>query len=73
MGRVSADKNIIDAIKIFKKLQKRIPNLFLNIIGPIDKIYYHKIKNNFNLKSIKFHGLISLSKRDKILKNLNMV
>ena len=68
LGRVSSDKNIIDAIKIFRKLQKKIPNLFLNIIGPIDKIYYLKIKNKFDLKAIKFHGLISLSKRDKILK-----
>ena len=68
LGRVSSDKNIIDAIKIFKKFQKKIPNLFLNIIGPIDKIYYLKIKKKFDLKAIKFHGLISLSKRDKILK-----
>ena len=68
LGRVSADKNIIDSIKIFKKLQKKIPDLFLNIIGPIDRIYYKKIKKDFDLKAIKFHGLISLSKRDKILK-----
>ena len=69
LGRVSSDKNIIDAIKVFYLIKKEIPNLFLNIIGPIDKKYLIKIKKKFSMKSIKFHGLVTLKKRDQILKN----
>ena len=69
LGRVSSDKNIIDAIKVFYIIKKTIPNLFLNIVGPIDKNYLAKIRKNFVLKSIKFHGLVSQKKRDQILKN----
>lgn len=68
LGRVSSDKNIIDAIKIFYILKKETPNLFLNIVGPIDKKYLAKIKKKYDIKSIKFHGLITSRKRDQILK-----
>ena len=69
LGRVSSDKNIIDGIKFFNKIKKDIINSHLHIIGPIDDEYFLKIQKINNLKSITFHGLVSLKKRDQILKN----
>jgi len=68
LGRVSADKNIIDAFKLLKKLKSFIPDAFFHIIGPIDQKYFIKIKKNYSLHSVKFYGLISKSKRDFLLK-----
>jgi glycosyltransferase involved in cell wall biosynthesis len=69
LGRVSSDKNIIDGINIFIKINKVIQESKLHIIGPID----FKYKNSFDInilqnKNIIFHGLLSLKNRNKILK-----
>lgn len=70
LGRVSADKKIIEGINIFIKINKVIPESKLHIIGPIDIKY----KNSFDINIIKnkniiFHGLLSLKDRNKILRN----
>lgn len=69
LGRVSEDKRIIQAINFFNKIKKKISNSKLEIIGPIDKIYLKKIKIKItDLKQVHFHGLVTLKKRDEILK-----
>ena len=69
LGRVSADKKIIDGINIFIKINNIIPESKLHIIGPIDIKY----KNSFDIhfsknKNIIFHGLIKLKDRNAILR-----
>ena len=72
LGRVSKDKNTIEAAKFFSNFNKknRILNLGkLHIIGPIEKKLKKEVKKliaqNDNLH---FHGYLSLKKRNKILK-----
>jgi glycosyltransferase involved in cell wall biosynthesis len=69
LGRVSADKKIIDGINIFIKINKVIPESKLHIIGPIDIKYKNSFDTDiFKNKNIIFHGLLSLKDRDKILR-----
>lgn len=69
LGRVSADKKIVDGINIFIKINKVIPESKLHIIGPIDIKYKNSFDINiFKNKNIIFHGLLSLKDRDKILR-----
>ena len=64
-------KNLDMLIKVFDKLNAKIPNLKLNIIGPssdklrMNKYCVNKTRNFNNLKNINFTGLIS----DQELKN----
>ncbi len=69
LGRVSKDKNIIDGIRTFNKINKHIKDTHLHIVGPIDEKYLIKIKKLFELNLITFHGLVNLNKRDQILRN----
>jgi glycosyltransferase involved in cell wall biosynthesis len=69
LGRVSADKKIIEGINIFIEINKILPSSKLHIIGPIDKFYFKTIEKKYlNNKKIIFYGLQSLKNRNKILK-----
>ena len=70
LGRVTEDKNILEAIIFFNSIKNQIRNAQLHIIGPIDKNYLKKIKLEIkDKKKIYFHGLVSLRRRDYLLKN----
>ena len=73
LGRVSKDKNTIEAVKFFSNFNKknRIFNLGkLHIIGPIEKNLEKDVKKlNAENDNLCFHGYLSLKKRNKILKN----
>ena len=69
LGRVSEDKKIIEAINFFNRIKKILQDAELHIIGPIDKNYLRKIKLKIkDFEKVFFHGLISLNKRDNLLK-----
>jgi glycosyltransferase involved in cell wall biosynthesis len=68
LGRVSNDKNIIEGIKFFLKLNEIIPKVKLHIVGPIDKDYYNSIPSKYlNNNNVVFHGLLSKKNRNKLL------
>jgi len=72
LGRVSEDKNTLEAVNFFLEFKKKNKNLnlgTLHIIGPIEK----KLINQIKLKKLDnsdciFHGYLSLKKRNIILK-----
>ena len=72
LGRVSKDKNTIEAAKFFSNFNKknRILNLGkLHIIGPIEKKLKKEVKKLIaQNNNLHFHGYLSLKKRNKILK-----
>ncbi len=72
LGRVSKDKNTIDAAKFFLNFNKKNRTLNLgklHIIGPIEKSLEKEVKKlNFENDNLYFHGYLSLKKRNKILK-----
>jgi glycosyltransferase involved in cell wall biosynthesis len=69
LGRVSADKKIVDGINIFIKINTVITDSKVHIIGPSDIKYKNSFDTNiFKNKNIIFHGLLSLKDRDKILR-----
>lgn len=74
LGRVSEDKNTLEAINFFLEFKKKNTNLNLgrlHIIGPIQK----KLINQIKLKKLDnsdciFYGYLSLKKRNFILKKI---
>ena len=72
LGRVSKDKNTVDAAKFFLNFnnKNRILNLGkLHIIGPIEKSLKKEVKKlNFENDNLCFHGYLSMKKRNRILK-----
>tara|TARA_B100000989_G_scaffold271459_1_gene228243 strand:- start:3656 stop:4804 length:1149 start_codon:yes stop_codon:yes gene_type:complete len=72
LGRVSRDKNTLEAVNFFIEFKKNFENLNLgnlHIIGPIEKNIQNKVKAiGISNKDCFFHGYLSLDKRDKILK-----
>jgi len=72
LGRVSRDKNTVEAINFFINFKKKYPEFKLgklHIIGPVEE----KLKNLIsNLKKTntdcKFYGYLKLKERDKILR-----
>lgn len=72
LGRVSRDKNAIEAINFFINFKKNYPELKigkLHVIGPVEKNLKKLILNIKKTNSdCKFYGYLKLKKRDKILK-----
>jgi len=63
IGRVHPSKGILEAVKIIDLAKEVVPNIELNIVGPVeDEIYYDKVKNYIQqnkLESyVKFFGPI---------------
>ena len=72
LGRVSRDKNTLDAVNFFLDFKKNNSYLKfskIHIIGPIDKNLREKIEEiKKENKDCLFHGYLNLRKRDKILR-----
>ena len=72
LGRVSEDKNTLDAVNFYLKFKEENKNLnlgTLNVIGPIEKKLKKKIQlNKLDNDDCIFHGYLSLKKRNEILK-----
>ena len=72
LGRVSEDKNTLDAVNFYLKFKEENKNLnlgALNVIGPIEKKLKKQIKlNKLENDDCIFHGYLSLKKRNEILK-----
>lgn len=72
LGRVSEDKNTLDAVNFYLKFKQENKNFnlgTLHVIGPIEKKLKKQIKlNKFNNDDCVFHGYLSLKKRNEILK-----
>ena len=72
LGRVSRDKNTLDAVNFFldfKKKNKYLKYSKIHIIGPIDRNLREKIeKLKKKNRDCLFHGYLDLRKRDKILR-----
>lgn len=70
LGRVSKDKNIYEAIKVFKKINAKFNYKYtLQIIGPVDDNKYYKKCLGISDNKIIFTGFLNEENKRKILLN----